>query len=98
MDARKAGALFVMNDRPDLAYLAEADGVHLGQDDLEIRHVKQIAGPDMLVGVSAHTFEQLERAIERGADYCGVGPTFPSQTKRSSANSPASSSSRRRSS
>lgn len=78
---REAGALFVVNDRPDIARLAEADGVHLGQDDLTVFDARKIVGPDALVGVSTHTIEQLHAAVRDGASYVGVGPTFPSATK-----------------
>ncbi|MBI3409183.1 MAG: thiamine phosphate synthase [Planctomycetes bacterium] len=78
---RKAGALFIVNDRPDLAVLAEADGVHLGQDDLPVRQVRRLLRPDALIGVSTHNLDQVQKAILEGASYIGVGPTFPSQTK-----------------
>jgi thiamine-phosphate pyrophosphorylase len=78
---RKAGVLFIVNDRPDVARLAEADGVHLGQDDLPVREARRILGPEALVGVSTHNVEQLRRAVLDGASYVGVGPTFPSGTK-----------------
>jgi thiamine-phosphate pyrophosphorylase len=78
---RKAGVLFILNDRPDLARLAEADGVHLGQDDLPVKEARRILGPDALIGVSTHTIDQLQQAILDGASYIGVGPTFPSGTK-----------------
>src|SRR5205823_3474493 len=78
---RAAGVLFIMNDRPDIARLAEADGVHVGQDELSVRDVRRIVGPEALVGVSAHNLEQLQQAILDGASYVGVGPTFPSGTK-----------------
>jgi thiamine-phosphate pyrophosphorylase len=78
---RKAGVLFILNDRPDLARLAEADGVHLGQQDLPVREARRILGPDALVGVSTHNLEQLQQAILDGASYVGVGPTFASSTK-----------------
>jgi thiamine-phosphate pyrophosphorylase len=78
---RRAGVLFVVNDRPDVARLAGADGVHLGQDDLPVREARRILGPDALVGVSTHTVEQVRRAVLDGASYLGVGPTFPSATK-----------------
>jgi thiamine-phosphate pyrophosphorylase len=70
-----------MNDRPDLAVLAEADGVHVGQDELPVHAARQIVGPERLVGVSTHTIEQARRAVVDGADYLGVGPVFPSETK-----------------
>jgi thiamine-phosphate pyrophosphorylase len=78
---RKTGTLFVVNDRPDIARLCEADGVHLGQDDLNVKDARRIAGPDILIGVSTHSVEQLRAAILEGADYVGIGPTFPSKTK-----------------
>ncbi len=78
---RDHGALFIVNDRPDLARLVEADGVHLGQDDLALRDARRIVGPDALVGVSTHDLAQLRQAILDGASYVGIGPTFPSTTK-----------------
>jgi thiamine-phosphate pyrophosphorylase len=73
--------LFIMNDRPDIAKLVDADGVHLGQDDLPVREARRIVGPDALVGVSTHSIEQVRHAILDGADYLGIGPVFPSKTK-----------------
>ena len=73
--------LFVVNDRPDIARLVGADGVHLGQDDLQVKDARRIVGPDLLIGVSTHTIEQVRGAIRDSADYIGVGPVFPSQTK-----------------
>jgi len=78
---RRAGVLFVVNDRPDVARLADADGVHLGQNDFSIREARRIVGPDLLIGVSTHSIEQLQRAVFEGANYLGVGPVFPSRTK-----------------
>jgi thiamine-phosphate pyrophosphorylase len=78
---RQAGVLFILNDRPDLARLAEADGVHLGQDDLPVREARRILGPDALIGVSTHSLDQVRRAVYDGATYLGVGPVFPSRTK-----------------
>jgi thiamine-phosphate pyrophosphorylase len=78
---REAGVLFVVNDRPDIARLAEADGVHLGQDDLTVKDARRVVGPEILIGVSTHSVEQLRQAVLDGADYVGVGPTFPSKTK-----------------
>ncbi len=77
----KAGALFIVNDRPDIAKLVGADGVHLGQDDLPVKDARRILGPAALIGVSTHTLEQVRQAVLDGADYIGVGPTFPSRTK-----------------
>jgi thiamine-phosphate pyrophosphorylase len=78
---RDAGALLIINDRPDLALLAEADGVHVGQDELTVSDARRIVGPDRLIGVSTHSIEQARQAVIDGADYLGVGPTFPSKTK-----------------
>lgn len=78
---QSAGALFIVNDRPDIARLAEADGVHLGQDDLPVRDARSILGPDALIGVSTHDIDQVRRAVLDGANYLGVGPTFASKTK-----------------
>lgn len=78
---RETGALLIINDRPDLAVLTEADGVHVGQEELTVRQARRIVGPDRLIGVSTHTLEQARQAVEEGADYLGVGPVFPSQTK-----------------
>ncbi len=73
--------LFIMNDRPDLAALAAADGVHVGQDELSAKDVRAIIGPRALVGVSTHSLEQARQAVLEGANYIGVGPTFASGTK-----------------
>ncbi len=77
----EAGALFIVNDRADLACLADADGVHVGQGDLTVHEVRQIIGGQKLVGVSTHAIEQAEQAVLDGADYVGVGPVFTSRTK-----------------
>lgn len=75
------GALFVMNDRPDVAKLVGADGVHVGQDDLPVRAARRIAGADLLIGKSTHTPEQLDAALGENPDYIAVGPMFASTTK-----------------
>ncbi len=77
----RAGALYIMNDRPDLALVTEADGVHLGQDDFSVREARRIVGPSRLIGVSTHTLDQARQAVLDGADYIGVGPVFTSSTK-----------------
>ena len=79
---RGTDTLFIMNDRPDLAALCHADGVHLGQEDLSVKDARAIVGPDALIGVSTHTIEQARQAVLDGANYIGVGPTFPSGTKQ----------------
>ncbi|MFV0446162.1 MAG: thiamine phosphate synthase [Planctomycetaceae bacterium] len=78
---RSQGALLIINDRPDIAVLIDADGVHVGQEDLSCQEARQIVGGDRLVGVSTHNVEQIRRAVLDGADYLGVGPVFPSTTK-----------------
>jgi len=78
---REAGVLFIVNDRPDIARLAEADGVHLGQNDLPLKEARRILGPDFLNGISTHGLDQVPQAILDGANYIGIGPTFPSGTK-----------------
>ncbi|HEX4070530.1 MAG TPA: thiamine phosphate synthase [Planctomycetaceae bacterium] len=78
---READALYIMNDRADLAVVTQADGVHLGQDDLSVKESRRIVGPHRLIGVSTHTIEQARQAVLDGADYIGVGPVFSSMTK-----------------
>ena len=73
--------LFIMNDRPDLAVLSGADGVHIGQDELSVKDVRTIVGPKMLIGVSTHSIDQARSAVLDGANYIGMGPTFASSTK-----------------
>ena len=74
-------ALFIMNDRPDLATLARAHGTHVGQSELPATEVRTLLSPGSLVGVSTHAKEQLIQAFQQGASYVGVGPVFPSTTK-----------------
>ena len=75
------GTLFIVNDRPDIASLSNADGVHVGQDELSVKDVRSIVGVDRLIGVSTHDLQQARQAVLDGANYIGVGPTFPSPTK-----------------
>jgi thiamine-phosphate pyrophosphorylase len=78
---RRAGVTFVVNDRVDLAVAADADGVHLGQDDLPARIARPLLRPGMLIGVSTHDVEQARAAREDGAEYVAVGSMFPTVTK-----------------
>lgn len=78
---RKAGAAFIINDDIDLALLVEADGVHVGQDDLPVAAVRRLVGDDMAIGLSTHSPEEARAAKDQGADYIGVGPIFSTQTK-----------------
>jgi len=75
-------AAVIINDRPDIALLCGADGVHLGQNDLPAARVREIAGRRLIVGVSTSCLSEAQRAFDEGADYCGAGPMFPSTTKR----------------
>lgn len=77
----RSGARFLLNDRADLARIAGADGVHLGQDDLATRDARRVVGPNALIGRSTHDREQLDAAILEGSSYLGVGPVFPGTTK-----------------
>jgi thiamine-phosphate pyrophosphorylase len=78
---RAAGALFVVNDHLDLALLSEADGVHLGPDDLSVVGARRVAGDRLLIGASASTPSTALAAIESGADYIGSGPAFATPLK-----------------
>jgi thiamine-phosphate pyrophosphorylase len=77
-----ADCLLIINDRPDIAALVGADGVHVGQDELPVAEARRIVGPDKLVGVSTHFLEQARAAVLEGADYLGLGPVFPTRTKQ----------------
>jgi thiamine-phosphate pyrophosphorylase len=72
---------FIVNDRPDIAVLADAGGVHLGQEDLPVAEARRICGPDRLVGISTHDLAQVRAADQTGADYIAIGPIFATATK-----------------
>ncbi len=74
-------ALFILNDRLDLALAGGAHGVHLGQDDLPIEAARRLAGEGLIIGVSCQTLEHLQAAQDQGADYVGFGSVFKTQTK-----------------
>ena len=76
----KAGMLLIVNDYVDIAMAVDADGVHLGQDDMPPEAVRTIA-PDLLIGVSTHSLDQALTAQAAGADYLNIGPIFPTSTK-----------------
>ncbi|MBI4246126.1 MAG: thiamine phosphate synthase [Candidatus Rokubacteria bacterium] len=78
---REAGAVFVVNDRVDLAVAVDADGVHLGQDDLPPTAARRLLRPGMILGLSTHSVEQARAAQAAGADYVAVGSMFPTSTK-----------------
>lgn len=74
-------AIFIVNDRIDIAKIVNADGVHLGQDDADITSAREILGDNAIVGISTHAPEQALKAVADGADYIGVGPVFVTPTK-----------------
>ena len=76
------GAPLIVNDRVDIALSAGADGVHVGQEDMDAREVRSMIGPDMILGVTAKTVAQARAASEAGADYLGSGAVFGSATKQ----------------
>src|SRR5262245_7077213 len=76
------GAAIVVNDRPDVARMSAATGVHVGQDDMAPKAVRAIVGPDMIVGWSTHTMEQVAAALSEPVDYIAVGPVFATHTKQ----------------
>lgn len=78
---RSAGVPFLVNDRPDLAVAAGADGVHVGQDDCPPQVARRIMGPDALVGLSTHKPEELAEAASEPVDYVSAGPVTPTPTK-----------------
>jgi len=78
---REAGAIFVVNDRADLAALCGADGVHVGQDDLSPAHVRTVVGSDAIVGLSTHDDAQIADAVAQPVSYLAIGPVFGTVTK-----------------
>jgi thiamine-phosphate pyrophosphorylase len=76
-----AGALFLLNDRPDLAAASGADGVHVGQDDMPVDRARKLVGGDALVGLSTHSMQQAQAGCRTGADYIAVGPVHATPTK-----------------
>lgn len=77
---KQAGVPFIVNDDVDLALILNADGVHLGQDDIPIQYARPLM-KDKIIGVSTHSLEQVRGAVASGADYIGVGPVFETKTK-----------------
>ncbi|MEI8309575.1 MAG: thiamine phosphate synthase [Verrucomicrobiota bacterium] len=78
---REFGVPFILNDHPDLVPLTGADGVHVGQDDLPVRQVREIIGPNAIVGLSTHSLGQAVAALDASPDYIGFGPLFSTPTK-----------------
>jgi thiamine-phosphate pyrophosphorylase len=83
--AREAGVPLVLNDRPDIALIIGADGVHVGQEDLPPEECRRLLGADAIVGVSTHNREELRAAVDAPVDYVAVGPVFPTVTKQATA-------------
>lgn len=77
-----AGVTFIINDHIDLALMVQADGVHVGQDDLPVEQIRKLVGNEMIIGLSTHSPEQARAAVEKGVDYIGVGPIFRTYTKK----------------
>jgi thiamine-phosphate pyrophosphorylase len=80
--ARQAGVALLVNDRPDVARILGADGVHVGQDDLPARDARTLLGPEALIGLSTHGLEQLRATEAEPVDYVAIGPVFPTRTKK----------------
>jgi len=78
---RRSSAAFIVNDHPDIAMAVDADGVHLGQDDLPVLEARKLMGGSRIIGVSTHSVEQARAAQSAGADYIGFGPIFTTRTK-----------------
>lgn len=82
LTVRQHGGTFLVNDRADIAHLAGASGVHLGQNDLSVSAARKIVGNDCLIGLSTHDLLQFEAAVESSADYIAVGPIFSTSGKQ----------------
>jgi thiamine-phosphate pyrophosphorylase len=78
---RAAGGTFILNDRADVALAVDADGVHVGQNDLPVEAAREQLGPEKLIGYSTHTLEQVKEAVKTSANYIAVGPIFPTSSK-----------------
>ncbi|MCK8826035.1 thiamine phosphate synthase [Fuchsiella alkaliacetigena] len=78
---KEAEASLIVNDHVDLALAVEAEGVHVGQDDLPVEVVRELVGPEMIIGLSTHSPTEAQEAQQKGVDYIGVGPIFATDTK-----------------
>ncbi|MGL4788823.1 MAG: thiamine phosphate synthase [Cetobacterium sp.] len=83
---QKYNAIFIVNDHLDIALLVDADGIHIGQDDLPISEVRKVLGKNKIIGISTHNLNEAEEAVKNGADYIGVGPIFHTDTKKDAGN------------
>lgn len=79
---RQYGVPFIINDNVEIAIKCQADGIHIGQEDMDLKQVRNLVGEHMVVGVSAHTVEEARTAQENGADYLGLGSVFSTSTKK----------------
>ncbi|OLC52859.1 MAG: thiamine-phosphate diphosphorylase [Chloroflexi bacterium 13_1_40CM_4_68_4] len=80
-ELRRRGALLIVNDRVDLALAVDADGVHVGAEDLPVSVARRVIGPERILGASAHNATEATNAVQSGADYVGCGSVFPTNTK-----------------
>ncbi|MEJ2640951.1 MAG: thiamine phosphate synthase [Desulfosarcinaceae bacterium] len=78
---KETRTLLIVNDRPDVALLADADGIHLGQSDLPVKAARRLIGPRKLLGLSTHNLDQVRRAANLPVDYIGFGPLYPTASK-----------------
>ncbi len=78
---KENGVLFIVNDHVDIAIIANADGVHVGQDDIPVSIIRKLIGNDKIIGLSTHSPEEAKKALGEDIDYIGVGPLFPTTTK-----------------
>lgn len=83
---RKYNIPLIINDRVDIAMICDADGVHVGQSDIDVKYVRKLIGEDKIIGVSARTVEQAKKAKKDGADYLGIGAMFSTSTKTDAKN------------
>ncbi|WP_269625362.1 thiamine phosphate synthase [Prochlorococcus marinus] len=79
---KKFNSLFIVNDRIDIALAVDADGVHLGQEDIPTKIARELLGNEKIIGRSTHCLKDIKNAEEEGCDYIGIGPIFPSETKK----------------
>jgi thiamine-phosphate pyrophosphorylase len=86
--ARAAGVLFIVNDRVDIALAMDADGVHVGEDDLPVEATRRLVGPEKFLGASAGSVEAARAAIAAGADHLGVGPVYEARSTKTDAGAP----------
>ena len=79
---KKYNSLFIVNDRLDIAMASNADGIHLGQDDLDLKTARKLLGNSKIIGISANNEIDISNAIKNGCDYLGIGPVFKTSTKK----------------